>query len=186
MHVLNRLDRTAIQMASPRLARRRALLCGCELGRARNEYGNLHLSLRLAGGVISGADPSAALCTYKASSKLEKGLASSLTYPNTPHHGPYATDEPQSMPGGQNTGPNPMDLVLGALTTCQDISYKAYATARFVQEIILFCAIEDIPRSWTTCTICLNSSSGICLMTVIAVKSAFLSDAIAGSWPMKC
>ena len=33
------------------------------------------------------------------------------------------------MPGGQNAGPNPMDLVLGALTTCQDISYKAYATA---------------------------------------------------------
>jgi uncharacterized OsmC-like protein len=80
-------------------------------------------------GAALGADPAAALCTYKASSKLETGLASKLTYPNTPHHGPYATDEPQSMPGGQNTGPNPMDLVLGALTTCQDITYKAYATA---------------------------------------------------------
>ena len=33
------------------------------------------------------------------------------------------------MPGGQNAGPNPLDLVLGALATCQDISYKAYATA---------------------------------------------------------
>ena len=60
-------------------------------------------------GAASGADPAAALRTYKASSKLEKGLAS-LTYPNTPHHGPYATTNP-SMPGGQNTGPNPMDLV---------------------------------------------------------------------------
>ena len=39
------------------------------------------------------------------------------------------------MPGGQNKGPNPMDLCLGALSTCQDITYKAYVRG------------ADIPRT---------------------------------------
>jgi len=37
-------------------------------------------------------------------------------------------DEPESL-GGTDTGPNPVELVLGALATCQEITYRAYATA---------------------------------------------------------
>src|SRR6202453_2272341 len=37
-------------------------------------------------------------------------------------------DEPESL-GGTDMGPNPVELVLGALATCQEITYRAYATA---------------------------------------------------------
>src|ERR1700728_1385375 len=37
-------------------------------------------------------------------------------------------DEPPSL-GGTDTGPNPVELVLAALATCQEITYRAYATA---------------------------------------------------------
>lgn len=38
-------------------------------------------------------------------------------------------DEPTTMPGGQNKGPNPLDLMCASLGTCQEITYKMYATA---------------------------------------------------------
>jgi len=38
-------------------------------------------------------------------------------------------DEPATMPGGQNKGPNPLDLLCASLGTCQEITYKLYATA---------------------------------------------------------
>ena len=37
-------------------------------------------------------------------------------------------DEPPTL-GGTDTGPNPVELVLAALATCQEITYRAYATA---------------------------------------------------------
>ena len=37
-------------------------------------------------------------------------------------------DEPPNL-GGTDTGPNPVELVLAALGACQEITYRAYATA---------------------------------------------------------
>src|SRR5580658_8531580 len=37
-------------------------------------------------------------------------------------------DEPPSL-GGTDAGPNPVELVLAGLATCQEITYRAYATA---------------------------------------------------------
>ena len=37
-------------------------------------------------------------------------------------------DEPPTL-GGSDAGPNPVELVLAGLATCQEITYRAYATA---------------------------------------------------------
>jgi putative redox protein len=37
-------------------------------------------------------------------------------------------DEPPSL-GGSDAGPNPVELILAGLATCQEIAYRAYATA---------------------------------------------------------
>jgi uncharacterized OsmC-like protein len=37
-------------------------------------------------------------------------------------------DEPPSL-GGSDAGPNPVELILAGLATCQEITYRAYATA---------------------------------------------------------
>ena len=42
-------------------------------------------------------------------------------------------DEPASMPGGNNKGPNPLDLLCSAFGTCQEITYKLYATVMGIQ-----------------------------------------------------
>jgi len=42
--------------------------------------------------------------------------------------GSFIVDEPETMPGGQNKGPNPIDLFCGSFGTCQEITYKMYAT----------------------------------------------------------
>ena len=62
--------------------------------------------------------------TYGSESKLESGFVSEVTLPG----GALTIDEPENMPGGQNKGPNPLDVFCASFGTCQEITYKMYAT----------------------------------------------------------
>ena len=70
------------------------------------------------------ADPDAAKATFTSQSALQDGLRSEASLRE--HR--LTIDEPESL-GGTDAGPNPVELVLAALGTCQEITYRAYATA---------------------------------------------------------
>jgi putative redox protein len=70
------------------------------------------------------ADPGAANATFTSSSRLTEGFRSEVSIRQ--HR--LAADEPPAL-GGADSGPNPAELVLAALGTCQEITYRAYATA---------------------------------------------------------
>lgn len=70
------------------------------------------------------ADPGAAKATFTSSSRLTEGFRSEVSIRQ--HR--LAADEPPAL-GGADSGPNPAELVLAALGTCQEITYRAYATA---------------------------------------------------------
>ena len=66
-------------------------------------------------------DPDCLKMEYSSSSKLTSGLATDVTLPGG-HT--MSVDEPETMPGGANKGPNPLDVMCGSLGTCQEITYK--------------------------------------------------------------
>lgn len=68
--------------------------------------------------------PDAARVTFRTSSRQTGGLRSEVEIRQ--HR--LAADEPLSL-GGADTAPNPVELILAALGTCQEITYRAYATA---------------------------------------------------------
>src|SRR5258708_38386986 len=70
------------------------------------------------------ADPEKARATFASRSQLREGFHSEVALRE--HR--VTVDEPASL-GGTNKGPNPVELVLAALGTCQEITYRAYATA---------------------------------------------------------
>jgi len=71
-------------------------------------------------------DESALSFVYESTSKLSgTGLDTKLTMP-LGHE--LTIDEPSSMPGGNNLGPNPLDLFCASFGSCQEITYKLYAT----------------------------------------------------------
>ena len=69
-------------------------------------------------------DPAAARATFASRSALQDGLR---TEARLREH-VLTVDEPESL-GGTDAGPNPVELILAALGTCQEITYRAYATA---------------------------------------------------------
>src|ERR1700683_5479153 len=70
------------------------------------------------------ANPDHAVATFSADSRQVEGLRSETKI----RQFSVTVDEPPSL-GGTDTGPNPVELVLAALATCQEITYRAYATA---------------------------------------------------------
>ena len=69
------------------------------------------------------ADPKAANVFFKAETQLLEDVRCSSRIRNLP---PIITDETSEL-GGKNTGPNPVELLLVALGTCQEVMYSAYA-----------------------------------------------------------
>jgi len=70
------------------------------------------------------ADPGKAQAVFASSSRLEEGFHSVAALRD--HR--VTVDEPASL-GGTDKGPNPVELILAALGTCQEITYRAYAAA---------------------------------------------------------
>jgi putative redox protein len=69
-------------------------------------------------------DPGAAKATFESSSRLQSGFHSEAALRQ--HR--LTVDEPAAL-GGTDLGPNPVELILAALGTCQEITYRAYAAA---------------------------------------------------------
>lgn len=70
------------------------------------------------------ANPDNAMATFVADSRQVQGLQSETKIRNFT----LTVDEPESL-GGTDTGPNPVELILGALASCQEITYRAFAEA---------------------------------------------------------
>ena len=68
-------------------------------------------------------DPRKARTVFRASCDLEDGVRCSVKVRDFE---PLIIDEPASL-GGSDSGMNPVELVLAALGTCQQIVYAAYA-----------------------------------------------------------
>jgi putative redox protein len=69
-------------------------------------------------------EPESAIVHFESSSCLQEGLQSQARM----RQHTLVVDEPVAL-GGADTGPNPVEIVLAALGTCQEITYRAYATA---------------------------------------------------------
>ena len=70
------------------------------------------------------AEPPTARATFKSESRLTAGFRSEVRIRD---HA-LTVDEPTRI-GGCDSGPTPVELVLAALGTCQEITYRAFATA---------------------------------------------------------
>ena len=73
---------------------------------------------------IFDAEPGRARVTFRCDSALQEGFQSAVSV----RHHTLTVDEPTGI-GGSDQGPTPVELVLAALGTCQEITYRAFATA---------------------------------------------------------
>ncbi|MEW6644881.1 MAG: OsmC family protein [Pseudomonadota bacterium] len=71
-----------------------------------------------------GADPAQALATFEAQSRQGGGLDSTVSI----RQFEVGVDEPEGL-GGADSAPNPVEYVLAALGSCQEITYRLYADA---------------------------------------------------------
>ncbi len=70
------------------------------------------------------AAPDDATVTFEATSRQVAGLRSEVSV----RQFNLAIDEPEAL-GGQDTAPNPVELLLASLASCQEITYRLYADA---------------------------------------------------------
>ncbi len=66
--------------------------------------------------------PDQAVATFSAESEQVAGLRSEIRIRDFQ----LAVDEPEVL-GGTDTGPNPVEIALASLATCQEITYRLYA-----------------------------------------------------------
>lgn len=69
-------------------------------------------------------NPAACKVVFRATTELGDGLQCKGTIRDFPA---MTIDEPPEL-GGKDSGPNPVEIVLVALGTCQEIVYRAYAS----------------------------------------------------------
>ena len=84
-------------------------------------------------------DEKALAFVYGSESKIELGCYSvaKLSGGHT-----VSIDEPETMPGGKNLGPNPLEVMCGSFGTCQEITYKMYATVMGIDLKSVACTVE--------------------------------------------
>lgn len=75
------------------------------------------------------ANPKAANIFFKANTALQEDVR---CLANVRNFEPMVIDEPPEL-GGHDAGPNPVELLLVALGTCQEIVYSAYASVMGVK-----------------------------------------------------
>ena len=68
--------------------------------------------------------PDSALVSVQTASRLGAGFRSEVSI----RQHALVIDEPAAL-GGTDSGPNPIEMLLAALGACQEITYRAYATA---------------------------------------------------------
>jgi putative redox protein len=75
------------------------------------------------------ANPMLSTVLYKASTQWEEDVRCSATVRD---FAPMIIDEPPEL-AGKNAGPSPVELILVALGTCQEIVYSAYASVMGIE-----------------------------------------------------
>jgi uncharacterized OsmC-like protein len=95
-------------------------------------------------------DPHVANTTWRAEVTWDGGFRSSAKVRD---FGPSKSDEPEQL-GGSDTGPNPVEQLLGALGNCLAVGYAANATAAGI-------AIRDM---------CINVEGDLDLHTFLGLK----------------
>ena len=68
------------------------------------------------------ADPAQALAAFRAQSRLGDGVDSAVAI----RQFSVQVDEPAGL-GGRDTAPNPVEYMLAALGSCQEMTYRRYA-----------------------------------------------------------
>ena len=83
-------------------------------------------------------NPNASKVVFRAETELMENVRCKAKVRNFP---PMFTDEPPELAGG-DTGMNPVELVLVALGTCQEVMYSAYAAVMGIQLDSVKCNIK--------------------------------------------
>ncbi|MFZ2196352.1 MAG: OsmC family protein [Thermodesulfovibrionales bacterium] len=74
-------------------------------------------------------NPKCSNAVFRASTELVEDVRCSI---KIREFAPMSVDEPAAL-GGKDVAPNPVELVLAALGTCQEIMYSAYASVMGIQ-----------------------------------------------------